>query len=205
MMNDETPYHTRPPTEIEQERCCLETIFAAAPPANFIFEAFGGVGLAAGIWARKFPRARVESWDLDERCVELYNADPDKHPNARCYRGNSMVAALQLRMERRSWAASLDFNKFTVMDLWGRKSGKWKVDLLRTLVGKGPKWFHITDSAAPYLHLNWKRYGLEERDLAAYVLLLANEVTKLWPDYRLEKWDAHHAASYLLFVRTSVQ
>lgn len=198
MMRDDTPYRERPPAEVQREQDCMRAIFAVAPPVDRVFEAFGGLGRTAEVLVQRFPDVRVDSWELDAECVRRYNALGMSR--AWCNWGDATVAA-QSWNPAESWGASLDFNRLTVMDLRGRRSGRWKVELMDILVSRGPLWFQLTDSAAPYIHLNWERYGLRSPSMVEYCRTLAREVRRRYPGYRRAAVAGHRSATYFLFVR----
>lgn len=199
MMKDNSPYVSRPSTEIEKERQCLNELFIQAAPISFIYEAFAGVGLAATIWNKLFPETFVESFDLDQDCVDIYN--DLLLPRSRAYLGDTLTEFKEMFVPE-NWAASLDFNKYTIMDLRGRPEGKFKQQLVSLVAERNPKWIHITDSAVRYFHLNWERYGLEVKDFGYYVDAFSIEFKKSY-GYEIVHWTNYFAASYFLLERVT--
>lgn len=200
VMFDKTPYHARPQKETEREAACMGQIFSQAAPVRFVYEAFGGVGLTARILRERFPHATIQSFDLDQKCCDLYNeALADSNTNCVC--GDALAGltdkALAPRLVPKSWGASLDFNRFTVLDLQ-RREGIWKRQLIDQVCLRKPAWVQITDSAVCYLHTNWKRYGLPEKNLAAYVRALSMGLLKSY-GLKLVTYANHSRATYLLF------
>jgi hypothetical protein len=200
-MRDDTPYHARPAGEVLREQDCMRTIFREAPEAEHIWEAFAGTGVTAEVLRERFPRAVIEATDLDDDCVQTYNAKG----YGRAYQEDALA-----HMGRRwshfgdTWGVSLDYNKFTLFDLRETRSPteRWKLDLLRGVLARRPRWIQLTDSACRYLHLNWGNYELPLNSLDHYVVALERELRAqpYGEAYRLRAWDKHHAASYHLFV-----
>lgn len=201
-MTDGTPYRLRPQKEIQREQDCMRRVFERAPPVARIFEAFGGIGITAEVWRDTHPKARVESWELDEECVQTYNAR--NLPRAKAFVGDALVAARALpRKGRGELGVSLDYNRFTLGHLRGTQpmDQGWKIVLMREVMSRRPLWIEITDSAAPYLHLNWDGYGLRRPDLDVYVRVWGRAFTDLFPGYAYRTHAGHHAATYILMVR----
>lgn len=201
-MTDTTPYHARPAKEIEREADCMDTIFAFAKPVPFIFEAFGGVGRTATVLRKRFPGAGIRACDLDQKCCEVYN-ETHARSMAKCLHTDALEGLLKLNPRRQKWAASLDFNRFTLLDL-GRKEGQWKRKLISEVVMRKPQWIQLTDSAVCYLQTNWWRYGIGERGntpsetLSSYVARLEDELCRLY-GLALKTYAHHNRATYLLF------
>lgn len=193
-MRDDTPYHTRPASEVARERACMEQVLAAASPVPLVFEAFGGMAVTARVLRARFPRAKIWACDLDRQCVAEYNRVMDR--NASCWEQDALEAVRGLRPGR-CWGASLDYNQFTIMDLTTRDG--WRRELLSEVLGRRPDWFQLTDSAVRYLHLNFTRYGLRDRHLPTYVAALAAKFQGL--GYALGGYASHSAATYLLWRR----
>jgi hypothetical protein len=196
-MKDDTPYRERPATEIEHEQKCMRSIFAAAPQVPFIFEAFGGLGKTAQVLAERFPKVQVLSSETDAECVQIYNTT---RPTTRisCVHIDAMALLGGIRHPPRKWGASLDFNRFTLMDLQGRKEGQWKIDLIAAVVERKPAWIQVTDSAIRYLHLNHQRYGCQNTP-KAYQSKVGRSFQKRW-NFGLSAAAHYHAASYLLLT-----
>ena len=197
-MRDDTPYRERPASEIEHERKCMCSIFAAAPPVSFIYEAFGGIGKTAQVLAELFPKVEVLSSETDAQCVKIYN---DSRPTKRisCIHTDAQTLLSGIRQPPNKWGASLDFNRFTLMDLEGRREGKWKVDLIAAVMERKPAWIQVTDSAIRYLHLNYERYGCKNTP-KAYHTKLGHAFNKRW-GLELAAVNHYFAASYLLLTR----
>jgi len=159
-MKDNTPYHLRPKKEIEQEVACMRQIFSQAPPVQFIYEAFGGIGATAAILRDKFPDAIFHAFDTDQKCCDLYNKSAEGM--AFCINKDAHVGLTGLRFDGSTLGAVLDYNRFTMLDL-ERKEGKWKMDLLNAVMERKPKWVEVTDSAVCYLGTNYKKYGLRQK------------------------------------------
>lgn len=197
-MKDTTPYASRPAAEVERERACMTHIFNWAPPPEVIWEAFGGVGVTMEVMAKRFPSAAIRACELDPGCVEAYNArSRTLCLNATCEQFDASKFDLEgwPLLRRASWGVSLDFNRFTILDV---RRNTWKVQLVRRAMAMRPAWIQLTDSARPYLHLKWeKSYGLPDRQPDTYVSALASELgTRVLA-------EAHHrAATYLLMEKT---
>jgi hypothetical protein len=197
VVRDDTPYRTRPPSERAHERRCMEELLGRAEAVPTIWEAFGGVGDTGEVLRRLMPGATVYASELDLDCCLEYRR---RHGKDSCTHGDSLERARRLQPQG-PWAASLDFNRLTIMDLRGRREGGWKVDLINEVLARGPRWCQITDSAVRYLHLNAvHRYGLPTAERADYVQAVAEAVRARW-NYRLQCYTGYHAATYLLFVR----
>ena len=192
-MKDNTPYYDRPRTEIVREQNCMEAILASAPSVSYLWEAFGGLAVTAQVLRHRFPEAKQEAVDLDKRCVDEYNSK--MNPAARCQLGDALDW-LRLNPLPGGAGVSLDFNKFTVMDVSGKRN-KWKSNLVDLVVKSGPSWVQLTDSAVRYLHLNWSRYGCRDQSLSAYLEVLGRALKEKW-GLEIDVKANHHAATYLL-------
>ena len=197
-MRDDTPYRERPASEIEHEQKCMRSIFAAAPPVSFIYEAFGGIGKTAQVLAERFPKVEVLSSETDAECVKIYNAN-SRTERIKCVHTDAMTLLSAIRQPANRWGASLDFNRFTLLDMKGRREGQWKVELIAAVMERKPAWVQVTDSAIRYLHLNYEKYGCANTP-SSYHNKLARAFEKRWG---LKLWCAsyYHAASYLLLTR----
>ena len=172
----------------------MRQIFAAAPPVQFVYEAFGGIGATAAILREKFPDAIFHAFDLDQKCCDLYNRAAKGM--AFCVRADATEGLSKLRFEGGALGAVIDFNRFTIMDL-ERKEGAWKRGLLQSVMERKPAWVEVTDSAVCYLATNYKRYGLKEKSVEEYVDKLGVEFRERW-GYGVQAWANHRAATYML-------
>lgn len=173
-------------------------VFGAAPPVTFIYEAFGGIGKTAQVMAERFPKAMVSSSETDEECVRIYN-DTRATPRVSCTHTDALSHLSSIRRLPPNWGASLDFNKFTLLDLEGRREGQWKIDLIAAVVARNPTWIQVTDSAIRYLHLNTKYYKCAN-NATAYQTKVGKTFQKRW-GYGLAATSHYHGASYLLLTR----
>jgi hypothetical protein len=202
-MRDDTPYRDRPATERAHEVRCMRALLGHAPRVDFIWEAFGGLGETGSVLRELQPWASVQASELDLDCAEAYNARhgaglsggnlPCLHTDAMSY----FQQHIGPKPNAEPWAASLDFNRLTIMDLRGRPSGRWKVELLAAVLDRRPRWAQVTDSAVRYLHLNWQRYGLRRPRPDSYARAVSREVEKRW-GYVITHHEHYHAASYYL-------
>jgi hypothetical protein len=190
-MKDDTPYHHRPMSEIERKRLCKTFIFEQLPPVDHIFEAFGGVGFTGQVLAQACPRARLWAVDLDKGCVEQYNHRLDGRGKAVVGDAADFIGC----WDKTNWAASLDFNKFTLLDLTERVC--WRTALIDEVVSHQPQWIHIGDSACKYLHLNWKQYGMNNNRLLTYLAKLDLFMSQIW-GYWIWRVGRHHGAAQIL-------
>jgi len=198
-MKDNTPYRERPQREITREQQCMRVIFARAQPVDFIFEAFGGLGMTAQVMSEQFPVAKILASDLDADCVEIYNKELS-WAHADCIQSDALALFKTIRNFPNRWGASLDFNRFTIMDVFGRKESQWKVDLIEAVVERQPTWIQLTDSAVRYLHLNAKRYGCNP-DPVDYIHTLSQSLYERWGlNYVIH--SGFYAASYILLTPT---
>lgn len=195
-MKDNTPYRERPQGQIAREQECMRAIFAHAPPIDFIFEAFGGLGITAQVMSERFPQATILSADLDAGCVDLYNQTL-KHTKANCIQSDARTLLSTIR-NFPVWGASLDFNRFTIMDVFGRPESQWKVDLIEAVLDHRPAWVQLTDSAVRYLHFHYKRYGCN-LDREDYIQTLCCALDERW-GLKLAAHSQFYAASYLLLT-----
>lgn len=173
----------------------MRAIFARAPGVNFIFEAFGGLGITAKVMVERFPNAHILAADLDGECVELYNSVLSK--NANCIQSDALDL-LRTVQNFPPWGASLDFNRFTIMDVFGRPEGKWKTDLIEAVIERRPAWIQITDSAVRYLHFHHRRYGCKP-DPEDYIQTLSQAMDDRW-GLNYVTHSSFYAASYLLLT-----
>lgn len=201
-MRDDTPYHSRPLSEVRREQACMREIFKEAPEAGYIYEAFAGMAVTAEVLRERFPRSVIVATDLDAQCVASYN---EAGYGTALQQDAVDWVKKNLPDEAGHWGVSLDYNKFTLMDLRGEKGrARWKLDLLERVIRSRPAWVQITDSACRYLHLNAQRaYGLVEDDFDAYVQKFQMGMYDLPgpTTYDLVAMSKHHAAAYMLFVK----
>jgi len=200
-MKDSTPYRERPVTEIAREQECMRAVFAYATPVPFIFEAFGGLGKTAQVMTERFPEVVITAADLDEECVKTYNKLGLAH--AICYPMDALDLLKTLKFKEPGlWGASLDFNRFTILDVYGRREGRWKIDLIEAVVERKPTWIQITDSAVRYLHLNYQKYYCQN-NIDSYIQTLVEAMTERWGLYRVTHRN-YYAASYLLLTLNDI-
>lgn len=193
-MRDTTPYHERPPGEVERERHCMARILEHARDVDTVFEAFSGMGVTSQVLHSRFPRAMMWGCDLDKTCADTFNRK--FNPPHFCQHGDVMDVLPQLDL-RPPWGASLDFNRFTLLDLRTSRT-PWKRKLVEQVVDRRPRWVQITDSAVGHLHLNWGNYGLVGSSLMLYVMALSSELSPL--GLRLVGYQWHSRATYLLYT-----
>jgi hypothetical protein len=198
-MLDSTPYRLRPPDEVRREQDCMRRIFENAPRVPLIWEAFGGTGITAQVLSDRFPGAQLQATELDAECVLAYNS-LGLH-NALCRQVDAREFAATCLNGHRVWGVSLDFNRLTLLDLWGRPEGRWKVDLISTVVQRATqlRWLQVTDSAASHLHLNFDKYGLQAPSIPDYVARWKVEAFARWK-LTLSAWAGHSRATYMLLV-----
>ena len=199
VMRDDTPYRERPERERAHEKRCVGELLRHASPVDTVWESFGGLGDVAVQLTDRFPQAHVIACDLDQQCVDMYN-DRMRREGRR-----AMASGRDARLGPPDlagrWAASLDFNRFTVMDLVTDRA-PWKRDLLAAVLQaeNPPQWVHLTDSARRYLHLNWARYGCADGELATYVERL-DGVLRDRHGWHVANYVGYHSATYLLLER----
>lgn len=174
----------------------MTAIFAQAQPVDFIFEAFGGLGKTAQIMIDRFPSTPILAADLDAGCVDIYN-QALRDSRANCIQSDALK--LLRTIERfSSWGASLDFNRFTIMDVFGRKESQWKIDLIEAVIERQPAWIQLTDSAVRYLHFHHARYGCEP-NVEDYLHKLSTALNERW-GLNCVTHSNFYAASYLLLT-----
>jgi len=195
-MKDDTPYRERPQGQIAAEQRCMAAIFAHATPVDFIFEAFGGLGNTAQIMHERFAQAVILASDLDAGCVDIYN-EKFKSNHANCVQSDAL-ALLRTVQNFPHWGASLDFNRFTIMDVFGRPETKWKTNLIEAIIERRPDWIQITDSAARYLHFHYQRYGCK-LDISDYIYTLSQAMNERW-GLNYVTHCGFYAANYLLLT-----
>ena len=169
----------------------MREVLATAEPVEMIWEAFGGTGQTARVIRELHPGARLLATELDGACALEYNRNVR---GGHCMVGDAREAIRELRPPA-SWGVSLDYNRFTLLDLRGRREGRWKLDLLEAVVSKDPRWIQFTDSAICYLKTNFRSYGLKSPDPQAYDDLVYRELHRRWgmvPGRRA----AHSRATY---------
>lgn len=171
----------------------MAKIFEKAKPVDVIYEAFGGIGATAEVLRKRFPEAQMWAFDIDAQCCQMYNRAGDGRMWCAQLDALEGLQKLQLGI----FGAVLDFNRFTLLD-FERPAGRWKRNLLQSVVNRNPRWLEITDSAVCYLSTNWRRYSLAENSLQAYVDKFKVEFQKRW-GYTLRDYAAHRAATYMLF------
>ncbi len=189
-MLDTTPYHERPRGEVEREQNCMRTIFKDVAPVDLVWEAFGGMGKTAQVIRECFPKADLIACDLDEQCVSMYN----DAGFGKCLQVDAL-ADIRNRAFSSMWGASLDYNRFTLKDLVTKRNPA-RLKLLQEVLQRKPRWVQLTDSARPYLHLNWQNYGLKTPGIDEYVRALSGELEKM--GLRRATWAGHSRASYFM-------
>lgn len=202
-MTQTTPYRDRPASEREREADCVRAIIEGAAPPVWMYEAFGGIGMLTGVFMDAFPGVSIRSAELDGACVEAY-ATQHYGTRATVYHGDTLDLLGQWLRDTAEgaplWdAASLDFNRCTLLDLQKDKNN-FQNKVISLAVCSRPKWIHVTDSAVGKLHLNWRSYGLRSyidrgHALAAYLARVSN----WWEErhgYRIVKSANHSAATY---------
>ena len=163
------------------------------PQVDHIFEAFAGVGIVGQLLAAACPRAQIWAVDLDEACVQRYN-------EALAGRGKAVVddaTEYIATWNKPNWAASLDFNKFTLVDVTARVC--WRTALIDEVVTHRPRWLHIGDSACKYLHLNWKGYGIRDGHILTYLNKLDALASELW-GFWIWRVGRHNGAAQMLLL-----
>lgn len=204
-MTQTTPYRDRPERERAEEARCFREVLKGAYQPNTIYEAFGGIGMVAAILQELFPGAYVASAELDEECVQRYRLGVDMD-RASIHHGDTREL-LRDRFEVPDGlgmhAASLDYNRCTLLDLRNPKS--FQHHLIKRVAELGPKWIQYTDSSIGKLHLNWRSYGLREyasRDFAwlDYSNKL-NDWFQVLIGYTIVAQARHSAASYYRLER----
>lgn len=195
-MKDDTPYD-QPLRVLAQKQISMEWVFREAPSVDYIFEAFGGLGITTLEIAARFPKTPIISVEADTGCVE----------KARVRTAGCRVTHIQgdALISMRTWAPpglrgiSLDFNQFTLLDLVTRSG--WRKLVLREALKLYPMWLHLTDTSRSKLHLHWKRYGLENGDYFTYI----NALDDWFQDnanMRIMRGARRHTSNYLLLQRT---
>jgi len=192
-MQDITPYTERPKTEIERERLCKTFVFEGMPPVKTIFDALGGIGLSGQILADAQPKAKLIATDLDETCVQQYNARLNGRATAR--QGNAFNFVVT--WDDPDWACSVDFNKFTLLNMLDTVN--WQTILLDEIVARQPKWIHFGDTAMKYLHLNWKSYGIPNAKFETYLDKLDATYQQIW-GYRIARVARHTGAAQMVLL-----
>lgn|SRR5262245_32174574 len=178
----------------------MRSIFAGAPKVSFVYEAFGGLGRTARTLAERFAGVHILSADLDQGCVDSYNQFNQTNMYLRCVQMDARALLNSITHLPADWGATLDFNRFTIMDVQGRKEGRWKIELINAVMARRPqpRWVQVTDSAVRYLHLNAHRYGCdpEPKD---YIRTLGRAMKHQW-GLKLVGHSHYYAASYLLLT-----
>lgn len=204
-MTQTTPYRDRPERERAEEARCFREVLTGAAAPEVLYEAFGGIGMTAKLMQELFPGAFIASAELDEECVQRYRlgVDMDRasilHDDTRELLKGFFENAAGFHME----AASLDYNRCTLLDLRNPKS--FQHHLIKRVAELGPKWIQYTDSSIGKLHLNWSSYGLlgyVTRDMAWR--RYNDQLDRWFKDnigYGIEAQARHSAASYYRLER----
>lgn len=192
-MRQDTPYNSRSSTEQARERECVEKILRHAEPPKKLYEAFGGIGMLGQLMSERYPLAQIDSYELDDACVAEYRSRNLKNVTV-----NHEDTRTKFQVQTDFDAASLDFNRFTLLDL-RRPEGEFQAHILGRVFDKKPKWVHVTDSACSKIHLNWKSYGLSGPDWHEYVQALETAFMVRW-GYRVGMFSKHSRAAYFLMV-----
>jgi hypothetical protein len=195
-MRDDTPYD-QPPAVLARKAACMEWVFRGAPPVDRVLEAFGGLGVTTVAIARRFPRAHIRSVDLDAGCVERARRATVSYVNVR-HEQNDALAELSSWDEGGALGVSLDFNRFTLLDLTRR--GGWRRQILDSALALSPTWLQLTDTAVGKLHLHWRGYGLEDGDYLTYINTI-DRWFRVGEDLRVTRVARRSTSSYLLLER----
>lgn len=210
-MRDTTPYLDRPEGEVAREAECMRLIFQGAPEVSYIYETFGGFAVTSRVLAALFPFVKFVATDLSPECCEEYNRL--MHGRGECFNLDALEGAGRLlTLIAEPVGVSMDYNKFTLLDLDGRS--RQKLSLLETVVRHQPRWIQLTDSAVRYLHLNAVRYGVNPKTspgsrphevdqrrselLHQYVGTMEEKMQSLF-GLKLDAVAYHYAATYLRF------
>ena len=177
------------------KQACLRALYERAPEVSAIWEAFGGIGVQAEVLRERWPQAFICATELDEECVEEYN----RNGWGECTLSDCLTwLRLSVMGSKQRWGISLDYNRFTILDLWGRRSGwQFKVELLQEVVARRPAWIQLTDTAVHYLRLNWQTYKLPSQELSDYVIALSTELERRF-GYKVTAYRNRHTSTYLL-------
>lgn len=182
-MNQDTPAVAIKTKDLDANGLALKELLEAIPRRERI-QRIVDIRYGLGGWARhaveSFPLANVLGFEQDaETASKAFLV-----PSVRLL--NERFNDIQ-KLEGKTDLLLADFNTLTVL----------KRELLdRALTAVNPAWIVFTDVCCSKLHLNYRSYGLENPDLAAY-----------WErfevgGYRLVKWvKRHHAASSALYQR----
>ncbi len=199
-MRDDTPYRERPAAEVAREQACMRQIFSAADSVDLIYEAFGGTGVTAEVLRERFPKVLLKAGDLDLECCKIYRERVSRPRTCLCIDAQCGLEVYAEELRGSSWGASLDYNRFTILNL-RRSPPDWKYKLLNRVMRLQPRWVQVTDSAVYYLHLNWSRYGLTDASPQSYIDQVSTEMRKRW-GLELVDWAHHRAAAYVLYRST---
>lgn len=188
----DTPFQAPKKKDLERRLRCLKDIFSIIPETNLIWEAFGGIGFMTGV-IRRYSNAQIIATELNAECVSSYNAKG----LGICYQCDAVEFLSTFNPPFR-WGASLDYNNFTITDLYGR--GRSCSILLNLVISKKPIWIQITDTARKYLHLNYKRYGLHSKDNLEYITAFIDKFNALSDNhYNKCVYSERYDATMILF------
>lgn len=195
-MKLDTPYTSRPSWEQAQEYQCMKFVLrdATLPVRGTVFEAFGGIGMTASLIHELWPSAVIESCEISEECAGQYRQR--EIPSATIHVQDCREV---LRSGLRFDAASLDFNRFTLLDL-ERPSGAFHREVLTAVFAGSPRWVQLTDSAINKLHLNAYAYGMKTSFREEYTELLSAAFRQRC-GYSVVAMASHRGASYYRLER----
>ena len=203
-MTQTTPYRDRPERERAEEARCFREVLTGAYQPNTIYEAFGGIGMTSKLMQDIFPGARVFSAELDEECVHRYLKTVDLDRGS-VYYGDTLEM-LSFTFEHGAAvhmdAASLDYNRCTLLDLRNPKS--FQHHLIKRVAELGPQWIQYTDSSIGKLHLNFRSYGIATYRDREQAWELYGRLLNAWffdIGYQIVASARHSAASYYRLER----
>lgn len=184
-MKDNTPAHHIRIADENANAIACECLMNWALPVPQIVELFGGMGRITEAAVRRFPKATIYSYDLDELCcatlrerfksIQVIQQDSVNN-NQHIIRGCGVLA---------------DFNLMTLL-----RAKTDMLDFFLDIKTKKPTWLILTDSAVGKLHLNKSVYGVS--GLNGYLGAWEEFVGAL--GYRVYRTIQPHSRSIMMLI-----
>lgn len=165
-----------------------------APRTKVLREFFGGIGGVTTAALRHFPSVRVETWDLDAKCLVMIQQRLEREgllDRADIRQGDSLANLVV----RPGDGVLADFNRLTLL----KARGVYR-EALDRMFGAKADWVQLADAAVSKLHLNFPAYGLARPSHDDYVSAWADYVRATYR-YTLVGASGHTRATMLMFVR----
>ena len=195
-MHWDTVYSDVPESHRLAEVRCATELCKWLPKHIGVVEFFAGLGSLHDVFESELEPTSHYVCELDQKSVDglLVRLSGSKTV-VEC--GNAYVLAFPHITD--GCLVSLDFNKYTILNLLQSKEAFWTLGHIATC---GAKYIHLTDSAVFRMHLNAKAYtkhlGVEIKNIDDYFAACADKYFEML-GWTLMGTPYHRGAAHLLF------